>query len=125
MKILKRTLSAFIPREICVQNLCANFVAIREKTAEHYCVQFGGTRKFPCFHVYFQSAQPQAHVERFVAEKLYAGCRGLTAENFAQVDKIQKFSCEIYNLPIFSLGCIKTGWGSPQIWYHFKPIYRR
>jgi len=36
-------------------NLYANFVAIREGTAEHYYVQFGGTRKFPCFHVYFQS----------------------------------------------------------------------
>jgi len=53
-----------------------------------------------------------------MAEKLYAGCRGPMAENFALVDKIQKFSCEIYNLPIFSIGCIKTGWGCPQIWYH-------
>jgi len=48
-----------------------------------------------------------------MAEKLYAGCGGLTAENFALVDKIQKFSCKIYNLPIFSLGCIKTGCGMP------------
>jgi len=24
---------------------------------------------------------------------------------------------DIYNLPIFSLGCIKIGWGYPQIWY--------
>ena len=48
-----------------------------------------------------------------MAEKLYAGCRGLTAKSFVLVDKIQKFSCEIYNLPIFSLGCIKSGWGVP------------
>jgi len=52
-----------------------------------------------------------------MAKKLYAGCRGLTAENFALVEKIQKFSCKIYNLRIFSLGCIKTGWEYPQIWY--------
>ena len=50
-------------------------------------------------------------------EKLYAGCRGLTAENFALVGKIRKFLCKVYNLLIFSLGCIKTGWGCPQIRY--------
>jgi len=37
------------------RNLYANFVAIREGTAEHYCVHFGSTRIFPRFHVYFQS----------------------------------------------------------------------
>ena len=43
---------------ICIypmRNLYANFAAIREGTAEHYCVQFGSNRKFPCFDVYFQS----------------------------------------------------------------------
>jgi len=40
------------------------------------------------------------------------------------VDKIRKFSCEIYNLSIFSLGCIKTGWKSaPQFGAIFLPIY--
>jgi len=46
-----------------------------------------------------------------MAEKLHDGSRGLTGENFALVNKIQQFLCKIYNLPIFSLGCIKTGWG--------------
>ena len=54
-----------------------------------------------------------------MAEKLYAGCVRFTAKNFVLVDKIEKkISCKIYNLPIFSLSCIKTGWGCPQIWYH-------
>jgi len=41
---------------ICIypmRNLYANFVAIREGTAEHCCVQFGGTQKFPCFAYIF------------------------------------------------------------------------
>jgi len=47
---------------ICIYptgNWYANFVAIREGTAEHYCVQFGGTRKFRVFtYIFNRQSQP-------------------------------------------------------------------
>jgi len=44
---------------------------------------------------------------------MHDGSRGLTAENFALVGKIRQFWHEIFILPIFNLGCIKTAWGVP------------
>jgi len=50
-----------------------------------------------------------------MVEKLYAGSRGRTAENFALLDKIRKFVRIISRCPTFSLGCVKTPWGDgPQ-----------
>ena len=43
-----------------------------------------------------------------VAEKLHAGSRGLTAENFALFGKLRQFWRKIYSLPIFNSDCIKS-----------------